>query len=862
MSLKPFPSWHRSTLPYPLTPLVGRTLNAEHVESLLRTAGHRLVTLTGPGGVGKTRLALHLAMELTDDFVDGVVFVPLSPIRDPALVLPTIGQALDIRDVVDGTFDQRLADLLGDQHLLLVLDNFEQVMPAAVSIARILSACPYLTFLITSQSPLGIEGEQQVPVPPLATPGIADTTTEEILRFDAVELFLQRARAVSPHLVLDDEQAAIIATICRKLDGLPLAIELAAARTNILSPKALLARLSNRLQVLTGDRRDVPDRLQTMRQAIAWSYDLLIPSEQALFRWLSVFVGGVPIEAVEAMAIPVEAAGLAPLDLLGHLVDRSLMRSELSASGDPRFLMLESLREFGLEQLQLQREEEDARAFHAEYFGQLAEESVPHLAGPGQEVWLGRLAADWDNLRAALEWSLSSGHEGIALRICGSIWRFWSTRGLATEGRSWIQQTLDVTESDRTRHRVEALFGAGYLAEDQNDLDVALDWFQSSLDLAEEIGDVKGAAMALIGLGTVHTDRQGYARVLQLQTRAKAIAEDAGERRIAGVALGNMGAVHYYQGRYKESEECWEQCRTIVASLHDVQGEALITSNLGALALDRGDLERAQQILGQSLTLQRRLGDKRSVAFTLTNLGEVWFRLDNHMLADELYAEAAGLFRESGDPRSEAVVLTSVARLALAQEECAKAATVLSESTQTLATLGDATSGVENVELLANLACHCQAFSEAAELYGAAESIRREIEAPTRLSLHAENAEGIATAKRMMGEIPFVEAFQRGRQLDFQAAAERVSTIARRLVARAKSPSQTAGDVLSDPHHLTERERDVLRLLLAGQSTREIAATLYISPRTASTHVTNILGKLGVTSRAAAVAHALRIGIV
>lgn len=493
MSLKTFPSWHRSTLPYPLTPLVGRTLDVEYVESLLRTAGHRLVTLTGPGGVGKTRLALHLAMELTDDFVDGVVFVPLSPIRDPALVLPTIGQALDIRDIVDGTFDQRLADLLGDQHLLLVLDNFEQVMPAAVSIARILSACPHLTFLITSQSALGIDGEQQVPVLPLPTPGTGDTATEQILRFDAVELFIQRARAVSPHLVLDDEQAAVIATICRKLDGLPLAIELAAARTNILSPKALLARLSNRLQVLTGDRRDVPDRLQTMRQAIAWSYDLLIPSEQALFRWLSVFVGGVPIEAVEAMAIPGEAAGLAPLDLLSHLVDRSLVRSEPSASGDPRFLMLESLREFGLEQLQLQCEEEDARAFHAEYFRQLAEESVPHLADPGQEAWFGRLAADCPNLRAALEWSLASSHEGIALRICSSIWRFWSTRGLATEGRGWTARALAANVDNRSRDRVAALFGAGYLAEDQNDLDAAFGCFQRSLDLAEAIDDTRGA---------------------------------------------------------------------------------------------------------------------------------------------------------------------------------------------------------------------------------------------------------------------------------------------------------------------------------------------------------------------------------
>lgn len=862
MSLKTFPSWHRSTLPYPLTPLVGRTLDVEYVESLLRTAGHRLVTLTGPGGVGKTRLALHLAMELTDDFVDGVLFVPLSPIRDPALVLPTIGQALDIRDIVDGTFDQRLADLLGDQHLLLVLDNFEQVMPAAVSIARILSVCPYLTFLITSQSALGIEGEQQVPVLPLPTPETAGMTTEEILRFDAVELFLQRARAVSPHLVLDDEQAAVIATICRKLDGLPLAIELAAARTNILSPKALLARLSNRLQVLTGDRRDVPDRLQTMRQAIAWSYDLLIPSEQALFRWLSVFVGGVPIEAVEAMAIPGEAAGLAPLDLLSHLVDRSLVRSEPSASGDPRFLMLESLREFGLEQLQLQCEEEDARAFHAEYFRQLAEESVPHLADPGQEAWFGRLAADWDNLRATLEWSFSSGHEGIALRICSSIWRFWSTRGLATEGRGWTARALAANVDDRSRDRVAALFGAGYLAEDQNDLDAAFGCFQRSLDLAEAIDDTRGAARAVVGMGTIALDRSEYPRALALHTRAKSLSEDAGDDHEIAVALGNMGNVHYFQANYDQCEVCWTEGIRILREMGDVRGEAMIAGNLGALILDRGDLERARELLTRTLTLQRQLGDKRSMSFTLTNLGEVWYRYDDSVAAREFYAEALTLFREFGDPRSEAIVLTSVARVAWAKGECAEAARMLAGSTLTLAAIGDASSVVENIELLANVAVRCCAFPEAAELFGAAESIRRAIDAPVRASLQTENEQGHSAARAALGPVTFEAAREAGQQLDVQSAAGRIAIIARRLVARANSLPPTAGDVLSDPHHLTERERDVLRLLLAGQSTREIATTLFISPRTASTHVTNILGKLGVTSRAAAVAHALRTGIV
>lgn len=867
MSVRPLPVWHRSMLPYSLTPLIGRICEVEHVVTLLRAASHRLVTLTGPGGVGKTRLALQVALELQDDFTDGAVLVPLSPIRDPILVLPTIGQALGIRDVADEPFDLRLADLLSDQHLLLVLDNFEQVVPAAASIARLLATCPRITFLVTSQSPLGIVGEQQVPVLPLSTPETGDTTTEQILRFDAVELFVQRARAVSPSLDLTDDQAVIIALICRKLDGLPLAIELAAARMNILSPKALLARLSNRLQVLTGERRDVPGRLQTLRQAIAWSYELLNPAEQALFRWLSVFAGGVPIEAVESMEIPGGLDGLLPLDLLGRLVDRSLVRSIPLSSGDPRFLILESLREYGLEQLWLQGEEQAARASHAEYFGQLAETSAPHLTSPGHQLWIDRLTAEWDNVRAALEWSLASGHEEIALRICASIWLFWSVRGLASEGRSWITRALAANADNRSVDHVAALFSAGYLAEDQNDLEVAPGYMQRSLDLAEAIGDRRGAARALGGMGTIYLDRSEYPRALALHTRALSLSRDAGDDRGSAVALGNMGNVHYFQGSYDQCEACWTEGVRILRNLHDVQGEALITSNLGALALDRGDPERAKELLTRTLALQRQLGDRRSTAFTLTNLGEVWFRSNDFTITGELYTEAVTLFREFGDPRSEAIVLTSLARLALADDATADAAGMIATSTLTLAAIGDASSATDNIELLANVAVRCRAFPEAGELFGAAESIRRTIDAPVRASLQAENDEGIATVKRMMDETSFAAAYQRGQALDFAASTERVSVIARHIVAHARSrapvlPPSTTIEVLNDPHHLTGREREVLRLLSDGRSTGEIAAMLFISPRTASTHVTNILSKLDVTSRAAAVAYAMRVGLV
>ncbi len=873
MSLISFPAWHRSTLPNPLTPLVGRTRDVEHVETLLRTASYRLVTLIGPGGVGKTRLALHVAMELMNDFIDGVVFVPLSPIRDPSLVLPTIGQALGIQDVVDVAFDQRLANLLGAQQLLLVLDNFEQVVPAAASIATILSACPRITFLITSQSPLGIVGEQQVRVLPLPTPGTDDTATEEILRFDAVELFVQRARAVSSSLVLDDDQIAVIAAICRKLDGLPLAIELAAARLNILSPEALLARLSNRLQVLAGERRDVPDRLRTMRQAIAWSYDLLTPAEQDLFRRLAVFSGGIPLEAVEAIASlnPGDQSTLSPLsalDLISRLVDHSLVQLAPCPAGDSRFQMLESLREYGLEQLISRQEEAEAQAAHAAWFEQLAANAATHITGQGQRAWLDRLEDEWANLRAALNWSLSAGREQLALQICASIWRFWSVRGLATEGREWMARTLHVNAEVRSTYHVEAFFGAGYLAEEQNDLEVALRYFQKSLDLANLIDDAKGAVKALSGLGTVYHDRGEFPRALAFHTRAKAMALEAGDDRGLAVALGNMGTVHYFQGKYEQTQECWEECKALVGTLGDTQGEAIMTSNLGTLMMERGDLERARELLTRTLILQRQLGDKRSTAFTLTNLGEIWFLLNDFVLAGDFYAESIAILREAGDLRNEAIAQANVARLALAKNECAKAATILAESMQVLAGIGDVAGGVENIELLANVAVRCCAFAEAAELFGSSDAIRQHINAAVRVSLQIENEQGRSSACAALGSVTFEAARQVGQQLDFESASGRVAIIARRLIAQASDqPPLASTPVVTPPthdhyYHLTERELEVLRLLADGCTTREIADALSISPRTASTHVTNIIGKLDVTSRTAAVAYAMRVGIV
>jgi predicted ATPase/class 3 adenylate cyclase len=466
---------YRNNLSLQPTPLIGRKREVAEVYERLLRPEVRLLTLTGVGGTGKTRLGLQAAAELTEQFEDGVFFVSLAAIRDPQLVVPAMAATLGVKEAGGQPLLESVEDSLGEKHILLMVDNFEQVIEAAPVVTELLSTASNLKVLATSRIPLRLYGEHEYAVPPLALPDPERLpSVERLTHYEAVRLFVERAQAAKADFSVTNESAPAVAQICYRLDGLPLAIELAAARIKVLSPQKMLGRLGNRLKLLTGGARDLPERQRTLRSTIEWSYGLLGEGEKVLFARLSVFAGGRTMEAIEAIC---DAEGDLPVDVLdglSSLVDKSLLKQEEGAGGEPRFVMLETIHEFAREKLQESEESEDIRRLHAEYFLALAEEAEPAVEGAQQPVWLERLEEEHDNMRRALSWSLGQGQDSeLALRMSAALGEFWYLRGYFGEGRRWLEEALAKSGRTPTAARARALQRVSWLAFQQGDLDRA-----------------------------------------------------------------------------------------------------------------------------------------------------------------------------------------------------------------------------------------------------------------------------------------------------------------------------------------------------------------------------------------------------
>jgi predicted ATPase/serine/threonine protein kinase len=664
-----------NNLPVQRTAFIGREHEAIALRQLLSRVDVQLLTLTGPGGIGKTRLALKVADEAAAEFPGGVCFVPLSAVSDHGLIASTIAQALGARETGNQSPQESLKGYVSGlgQPMLLLLDNFEHLVSAAPVIAQLLTTAPKLKVVVTSQSPLHVYGEHEFPVPPLALPDLKSSPPLEVLsRLPAVALFVARAQAVKHEFALTKENAPAVAAICARLDGLPLAIELAAARIKLLSPSAMLARVDSRLNLLTGGARDLPTRQQTLRSTVDWSYGLLNAAEQTLFRRLSVFTGGCTLEGVEAACDTKGDLGVDILDGMASMVDKSLAQQVEQGDAETRFHMLSTIREYALERLAESGDESATRRAHAAYYLVLAEEGAEDMVAHPQ--WLDRFETEHDNFRLALDYLVKTGDAEWGLRLGAALFRFWETREYLTEGRDAIAKLLALDGSRaRPKLRARLLFAGAVLAGEQGDYGSAQHLFGESLDTCIELNDKRGVAVTLNALAVHARDRGELADASLLFERCVAIWRDLGDSTDIARALSNLANVTKLQGEYARASSLYDECLTMFRKAGDGTGVAWTMNYQGDVAREKADLVAARSFCEQSLAAFRELRDGWGIASALSDLASLSCDLGNDSEARRLYGESIQIFQEVGHKRGIARALECLAVSAAAQSKAEKA---------------------------------------------------------------------------------------------------------------------------------------------------------------------------------------------
>jgi predicted ATPase/Tfp pilus assembly protein PilF/DNA-binding XRE family transcriptional regulator len=812
----------------PLPALIGRAGEVADVSRKLRHEV-RLLTLTGEPGIGKTRLGLEVARRLVDQFDDDVFFVDLAAIGDPAFVVPTILQAIGVKEISGASPFEILKTHLRDKKMLLMLDNFDHVISAAPIIAAMLEIAPNLKILVTSREILHLKGERKVVVSHLALPDPKHLPpVEKLARYPAVEMFVYYANATKPTFALTQANASAVAEICVWLEGIPLAIELAAARIKLLTPQALLERLRSRLtEELRSRMVDHPPRHETPRAAISWSYELLNTAELALFARLGVFAGGCTLEAAEAVLgddgqvssaesavyIPVNAV----LDGLSSLIDKSLLRQVDEMDGKPRFVMLETIREFAQERLIQNEEAEAILRKHARYYLELAETASPEIEGPQGDEWLDHLESEYRNLHAALDWARDSNDTAILLRLCVALWRFWEVRGYLRVGRSWLKDALAPVSSSGSDMsdelpalRATVLRGAGALAYDQGDYDQAAAQFEESLALSRSIGDTKRIAEVLNDLGMIAGRQGDFKQAMVLYEESLALSRAARDGAGTATSLNNLGNIAHIQGDYDQATALFNQSLALRQTLGATRGMAWAKTNRGLVACDQGGYEQAVALFTESLTLFQELEDDLGVATSFTRLGRVArYQGDTHratklvqeglsrlrelenksgiakalnILGDvardlrefdraaAAYNESLALFRDMQDKYGIAWSGSNVGDIALDQNDFSAATTLYKESLLLRQELGDKTGIAYVLEGFAGMAAKQRQPERAARLFGAAESLRESINAKLAPPERVIYDRYVAIAREQLDTATFDAASATGREMPLDQA--------------------------------------------------------------------------------------------
>jgi non-specific serine/threonine protein kinase len=898
-----------NNLPEQLTTFVGRERELGEVARLLDTK--RLLTLTGAGGCGKSRLALEYARRVSDEYQDGVWLVELAALSDPALLPQAVASVLGLREEQDVPLETTLAKKLRPLHLLLILDNCEHLVSACADLAaRLLSSTPALKILATSRQALGIMGEVDWKVPSLTTPDASlkwdSSSLGKLAGYEAVQLFIDRARLKSQNFAITGESAQAVAQICSRLDGIPLAIELAAARMKVLSAGQIVARLDERLKLLSDRSASSIPRRQTLRAAIDWGYDLLAETERALLRRLSVFSGGCSLEAVEAVCdSTIDEYDI--IDLISHLVDKSLVIAE-ERDGEVRYRLLETIRQYASEKLQASGEAADLQARHCRWYLRLAQESKLALLSEVQPMWLAHLEAEHDNLRAALLYCRENEvatEEG--LQLAGALSWFWYFRGYVSEARGWLESMLARPgAADYPAAYAQAIGAAGVMAYLQSDYPSAHDWLEESAALALQTGDrdIRAFALAFLGRVAFHEDNPDAHLYIE---ESLAIFRETGNNWGLALALDFLGNVIQQGSRQEEIAGLHNESLELFRQMGNRWGVALELSTFGRLAMEQGDLTAARRQLEEALAIQRSIGDKWSVAWLLNKLGDLAQYVDNYDEASTYYEDSLALFRTLGDAAGTASALHMLGVVRLHNAKYDEARDLLKESlilydrlvdvhAQALALARLATVAIEQgdseeartvsaqglkIALLsedpaylstclavhARIADHTGRPERAAALLSAADALQRSSSGRSRGNPWFPQGEQEYRSrlseeiKAQLGEAAFADSWRKGQEIAAASPERIVSALADfdmpfDMAADARVSTKPRG-IHDDPDELTDRELDVLRLVAEGYTDAQLAEQLVISIRTVQAHLRSIYSKLRVTTRTGATRHAL-----